>query len=114
MGRWLSKISKPPTSDLTQLTQAADLIESVQNHGASFRVNARREVSLREHQKVTNEHVIETVSSHVWSVQVDGRQIRVVDPVRQVRAEFLDSMQKQFGKSRVGKCTRLWPPENTA
>jgi hypothetical protein len=69
---------------------------------------------LREHQKVPKEHVIETVSSHVWSAQIDGHRVRVIDKERQTKPEFVDSMRKQFGSARVGVCVRLWPPENMA
>jgi hypothetical protein len=126
MGRWLSKISKLPTSDLTELTQAADLIESVQNHGASFRVTAKREIvlrgsrklppdlleKLRESQKEVRAHVNQIGTAHVWEVVVDSRKVRVVDPACSTRAEFENSMQKQFGGARVGACRRLWPEEN--
>jgi hypothetical protein len=51
-------------------------------------------------------------ASHVWIVQIDGRPIRVIDPQRQAKPEFLDAMQRQFGKDRVGSCVRLWPEGN--
>ncbi|MCR6651245.1 MAG: hypothetical protein NVV73_07040 [Cellvibrionaceae bacterium] len=118
--------SKNQKASVSRLTQVTELIESARLHGAVFRRHVTGEVflrgakrlppalmeKLRENQKEVRERVINSFASFVWSVEVDGRRVRVIDPQRKAQAEFVDSMWKQFGRSRVGSCVRLWPPEN--
>lgn len=94
-------------------------------HGARLRPNLTGEIfqhhrlmmppgllqSLRAKITAPTESVTCLAASHVWSAQINGRRVRVIDPQRQAKPEFLDAMQRQFGKDHVGLCTRLWPEE---
>lgn len=118
--------TKTLNSELTKLAEFINFGDFAKFHGARLRANSKGEVSLLHPRKLPPElleppwknetviadHVIHDVASHVWSAQIDGHRVRVIDKERQTKPEFVDSMRKQFGSARVGVCVRLWPEAN--
>lgn len=117
---------KPLPSKLTILAEFAKFGDFAKVHGPRLSANLKGEIFqrhrllippgllqyLRETITAVTERRACSFASFVWSAQIDGRPIRVIDPQRQAKPEFLDAMQRQFGKDRVGSCVRLWPEEN--